>query len=61
MKLLATPLVYDTWDISQDYEFEAGAALEQGDLRTWAEDNVLANSYKQQGDDLYDQYKAAGC
>jgi len=54
-------VVYDAWDESEHWEFEAGAALEQGDVTTWAEDNVIANGYKAQGDALYDQYKAAGC
>ena len=52
---------YDNWDTSTEYELNGDAALERGDVTTWAEDNVLENYYNQKGDAFYDQWTHQGC
>jgi hypothetical protein len=49
------------WSEATSYQLGADAALERGDLQTWAEDNTLDDYYSDLGDGAYDQWTGQGC
>jgi hypothetical protein len=51
----------DNWDTATEFDLGADAALARGDLMTWAEDNTLANTYADKGDENWDLYVSQGC
>ena len=51
----------ETWDIATEYELNGDAALERGDVTTWAQDRVLENYFNAQGDAIYDEWTYQGC
>ena len=51
----------ETWDIATEYELNGDAALERGDVATWAQDRILENYFNAQGDAIYDEWTHQGC
>jgi hypothetical protein len=51
----------DNWDDATEYELNGDSALANGNIVTWAEDNVLENHYNDEGDGYWDLFTNAGC
>jgi hypothetical protein len=51
----------DNWDDATHYELDGDSALANGNIVTWAEDNVLENHYEDEGDAYWGLFSSAGC